>query len=378
MVKKGIKTMKMTELIDKVKILPKIDLKDATAYHNHLTSLIKFVDDSMASDQTISELIGNNSLITMTDNHRHHAAFMATVFSINNYELLAKTVPWVYRSYHSHGFSYDYFPLELKTWMKANETILDKSTAENINKVYKWLIENHKLIINISQSSTDSDPPINENWLEIKNAFISALLQGEHKKCLAIANDTIKSASDIEPFYLYIIQPVMYEVGMRWELAEISVAHEHLASAIVGSIMAALSLAKIDSKKIKGKVVVTSSPNEFHEIGAWMVSDVLEYDGWEVQYLGANTPHPDLINLLKSYKPDILAISVTISFNINKARDIITEIKNTPDLHELKVMIGGRVFNENSELWRSTGADGFAANLHDAKELAEKWCKNEF
>lgn len=28
----------------------------------------------------------------------------------NHFELLARTVPWVYRAYCSHGFSFDYFP----------------------------------------------------------------------------------------------------------------------------------------------------------------------------------------------------------------------------------------------------------------------------
>jgi len=49
----------------------------------------------------------------MYDNHLNHARFMANVFRFNAYTLLVKTVIWVYRSYHSHGFSFDYFPVEL-------------------------------------------------------------------------------------------------------------------------------------------------------------------------------------------------------------------------------------------------------------------------
>jgi methanogenic corrinoid protein MtbC1 len=301
---------------------------------------------------------------------------METVFSINNIELLVRTVPWVYRTYHAHGFSFDYFPLELKTWKKANTKFLQTKTAININKYYSWLIEHHDNMISLSQSEKNLSVPVDKNWLEIKNLFITNLLDGEHKKCLQIANEYIKSASDIEPFYLYIIQPVMYEIGLKWENDDITIAHEHLASAIVGSIMSAISMLKIQSVKSHGKIVITSCPNEFHEIGAWMLSDVLENEGWDVTYLGANTPQKDLISLLKSKEPDVLAISVTIPFNIHNAKKIIEEIKNDNEIKHIKIMIGGRVFNENKKLWQDIGADGFAENLQEARQLAEKWRKN--
>jgi methanogenic corrinoid protein MtbC1 len=165
----------------------------------------------------------------------------------------------------------------------------------------------------------------------------------------------------------------MYEIGMLWERAEISVAEEHLASAIVVRIMATIGIAKIEVVEAKGRAVVTASPNEFHEIGAWMVSDALEQDGWMVQYLGANTPREDLVRLLQSFNPDILAISVTIPFNVNKAKDTITSVRSKSELAGMKIMVGGRVFNENPELWAVTGADGFAPNLQSARRLAAQW-----
>jgi len=61
----------------------------------------------------VHRLIGYNPLRMMYDNHLNHARFMANVFRFNAYTLLVKTVIWVYRSYHSHGFSFDYFPVEL-------------------------------------------------------------------------------------------------------------------------------------------------------------------------------------------------------------------------------------------------------------------------
>ena len=48
-----------------------------------------------------------------------------------------------------------------------------------------------------------------------------------------------------------------------------------------------------------GIVVVTTAPNEFHEIGAWMIANTLEGDGWDIHFLGSNTPKRDLLLHLK-------------------------------------------------------------------------------
>jgi methanogenic corrinoid protein MtbC1 len=361
--------LRLGEIIKEAKELPLVSLKATTAYQENISVLRKYVDDTLSSNPSINKLIGNNPLQVMYDNHGHHAAFMATVFSIGNYELLARTVPWVYRAYSAHKFSYDYFPLELKTWIQALEKHLTSDLTEEIKSVYAWMIKRHENMIYLSQTQEELELPISEDWLERKNSFLTSLLEGDHKKCLEYAKESISTSKDIEQFYLHIIQPVMYEIGMLWERGTISVAQEHLASAIVGRVMASTSMLEVSPEKDMAKVVITSAPNEFHEIGAWMISDILEHEGWKVRYLGANTPTNDLLELLRSFQPKVLALSVTMPFNILKANEIIKTIKGDEELNQILVIVGGRAFNDTVDLWRSTGADFYAANAQEAKAL---------
>ncbi|MBF0377770.1 MAG: cobalamin-dependent protein [Desulfamplus sp.] len=365
----------MDEILKQATSLPFVSLKSATAYHVNSPDMVRYVNSTLTTTPDIYTIIGNNPLSIMYDNHKHHTAFMTTVFSINNYELLAKTVPWVYRTYHSHGFEFEYFIIELNAWIEANKRYLDKKDADDINVIYEWLIRIHPDIVTIALSEIEYSLPVSENWLELKNAFQSALLDGNHREALALAQDSIKNDLKLQDFYLHIVQPSMYEIGMMWEKAEISVAQEHLASAIVGRIMANISMGK-DSSNGKdidiGRAIVTASPNEFHEIGAWMIADTLEQDGWDVRYLGANMPKEDLLLFVKSFIPDLLAISVTMPFNITYVKEAIAKIRDDNELKHIKVIVGGRVFNETPKLWQSTGADGFAANLEEAKNLAKK------
>lgn len=367
-------TNMMDQIISQASALPCVSLKATTAYHVNTPALVSHVNNLLTSTPEIYSLIGHNPLQMMYDNHKHHAAFMTTVFSISNYELLARTLPWVYRAYHSHGFEFDYFLIEIKGWMEANNHYLDKTDADTINVIYEWLISRHTDIISIAMSDSEYRLPISEKWLDLKNSFQSALLDGDHKRAMKLAQESIRVASDIQDFYLQIIQPSMYEIGMMWEKARISVAQEHLASAIVGRVMAGISMERAGEMQSRGRAVVTASLNEFHELGAWMISDSLEQDGWDVRYLGANMPREDLVTFIKSFTPDLLALSVTMPFNINHAREVITQIRGDNELKDMKIITGGRVFNETPELWRSTGADGFGRNLEEAVALAARLC----
>lgn len=361
--------LEFDDIIKEAKNLPVVPLASATVYHEKIPLLIKQVDQTVSFHPAIHDLIGNNPLQMMYDNHRHHAAFMVTVFSIANYELLARTVPWVYRVYAAHSFSFDYFPVELNAWVAAIDEYMAPDMTAEIKFVYAWMIKRHETMIHLSQIEKEHKLPVIEDWLEKKTSFLTAALEGDHRKCLGIAKEFVLTGKDIESFYLQIIQPVMYEVGMLWEQGTVSVAQEHLASAVVARVMASTSMVDVVCDRMMPKVVITAAPNEYHEIGAWMVSDILEQDGWDVKYLGANTPADDLFELLRSFKPKVLALSVTMPFNILKVKQMIRVIKEDAELKKIRVVIGGRTFNENPNLWQSTGADYFAANVQEIRTL---------
>jgi MerR family transcriptional regulator, light-induced transcriptional regulator len=117
---------------------------------NH--ELVNCVNQRLSSLADIADLIGHSPQVVMEENHRNHGMFMAAVFKDNAFGLLAKTIPWAYRVYHSKGFSYDYFKLELRAWIGAVEMELSELHAGQITAVYEWMFENHERMIAISDS----------------------------------------------------------------------------------------------------------------------------------------------------------------------------------------------------------------------------------
>lgn len=352
--------------------LPQVPLDAATAYQLHAAEMTTLVDQRLSALPDILDLIGGNPLQLMFDNHRHHAAFMATVFTLGNYSLLAATLPWVYRAYHERGFSYDYFPRELNHWIEAVEAFMPTALQPAIIQTYRWMIRQHEKIIELSQQQLpqlDPEAAAGSTWLERKNAFRVAALHGDHRHCLAMVAELVQKPADIPDFYLQVLQPVLYEVGLLWEQNKISVAHEHLVSAIVNRVMTTASLSLTEAPKGHGKVLVAACANEYHEIGAMMIADVLEFDGWEVCYLGANLPIEALLDQARTFKPQVVALSVTMPFNIGKAKETIELLRRDPQLATIKVVVGGRAFSADPDLWRQTGADACASDLKTARQL---------
>ena len=353
--------------------LEAVSTKSADLYSSAMEHMIDDVNRDLGERPDIQLLIGHNPLQTMEMNHRHHAQFMLTVFRLTSYDLLARTVPWVYRAYRSRGFSYDYFPVELQSWKKTiNDNIADGATQQII-AVYDWMIAHHETMIKLSVSGDTLGFSLPAETDEMQQIFTALLLRGDHRGCLKLVDQSIRTENDLRYFYEHVAKYALYTVGSLWERNEVTVADEHLATAIVGRISSYLYSRFVGTPQTKGTAIVSAVPNEYHEVGARMVADILELDGWDVTYLGANTPVEELVKMLKQKQPFMLALSVATAFNLEKARLVIKTVKSDRDLTAMRILVGGLAFSSVPRLWQEFGADGYAANLAEATAQCDAW-----
>ncbi|MHB9073396.1 MAG: cobalamin B12-binding domain-containing protein [Desulfobaccales bacterium] len=363
----------MEDLKRSAAALAPIPAAAAREYRAKMATLREHADRELADYLAIEVLIGFNPVEAMYDQHRYHASFMANVLHFNAFELLAGTVVWVYQTYHAHGFSYDYFLLEVKAWMRAVAKHLEAASAQAVNSVYLWWMSHHEDLIALSRGDLtillSLDPSLDQEQEE----FLPMLLQGEYRECLHLADGIVTSPETLMNFYLQVIQPCLYQVGNLWQRGVISVAQEHLASTVVARVMAATYARVEPMNPLKGRAVVTAAPNNFHDIGARMLADCLSLDGWETDYLGANMPQSDLLGFLAGSPPSLVAISLAIPCNLMETEEIVKGIKSHPYLKDARILVGGGLFLAYPELWHATGADGWAPDPKAAVALAHQW-----
>lgn len=351
---------------------PKVSPKAAAAYRREADAMVLDLNRTLADLPGITDLVGGD-LAMMGQNHLHHARFMANFFRFSDEALLWATVAWVYRSYGAHGFSMAYFPLELEAWIAVVENRLPSEEAAEIVAVYRWLIDHHEAFLEEALRTRQADrelsvPPAS---MERCRLFLEALLEGDAAEANRLASQAVADTADLAEFYLHVITPAMTEVGNRWEEGALSVAREHLATAIVSRVMSNQYLRFSGTERTKGRALVSAAANEFHELGARMVADMLEMSGWDVLYLGSNIPVDVVLQTIREEKPFLVCFSVTMPFNLLEVGHIIGKLRADPETASIRILVGGRSLQLFPQLLDSLGADEAPKDALEALKAAE-------
>jgi len=155
-----------------------------------------------------------------------------------------------------------------------------------------------------------------------------------------IIKKLLKDQVPIIDIYEQIIKKALYGIGDSWESGKISVATEHLASAVVEGILNVLLSNTITKDKSGQTAVLACVESERHQIGLKMVTDVFEKNGWNTFYLGSGVPAEELIWFIKEKKPDVLALSITLTYSIQYLVRTINKIHVL--FPEQIILIGGQ------------------------------------
>lgn len=181
---------------------------------------------------------------------------------------------------------------------------------------------------------------------EIASNYLENLLKGNRAICSMLAKQYLEINPSIMDLYEEIFKNALYTVGLLWETNKISVATEHLATAITESILNEHFEQIISKKRYYKKVVLTCVENEEHQVGIKMVADVFEMNGWESYFLGTGIPTKELIRFIRENKPDLLAISLSVYFNYTNLLQMLRELRK--EFPALQIIVGGQAFNRSS------------------------------
>nr|WP_224368687.1 cobalamin-dependent protein [Hyalangium versicolor] len=218
----------------------------------------------------------------------------------------------------------------------------------------------------LDRPSLDSD-----GFSALRERYLAAQLSGDRREALRLLVDEgLLRGIPLQDIHLKIIQPAQYEIGRLWQENRISVAQEHLATAISQLALSHL-YRHLPRDPSNGKVIMVACvEGEMHEVGARMASDFLEMAGFDVRFLGANVPTAHLIRMLREQTPDMLALSVTMTYHLPALRSAITQVREFSS--QLHIAVGGLAFN-----WANGLEHDLDVSFHgrDARELVAASCR---
>lgn len=178
---------------------------------------------------------------------------------------------------------------------------------------------------------------------ELSARYLEAQLAGDRAEAIRlILEDGLGSGLTASDIYLRVIQPAQYELGRRWQHNEISVAQEHVGTAISQLAVAQLYRHLPRSSANRRRIMVTCVAGEQHELGARMAADFLEMAGFDVRFLGANVPTESLTRMVTDVSPDLLVVSAATTLCFPALRDALHAVRAVAPA--LPILVGGRAF----------------------------------
>jgi methanogenic corrinoid protein MtbC1 len=158
-----------------------------------------------------------------------------------------------------------------------------------------------------------------------------------------------------------VLLPFLAQVGDRWAAGELTVAHEHFASQLIRRRLSGLTMTwGVGTGPI---AVLACAPGEFHDIALLGFGLLLGRAGWQVRYLGPNTPLPSLASACRIIDADLVVVAASRSRVLSAyAGGLRLLAQNHP------LALGGR--GVTAELARDIGADVLNADLTQATAQA--------
>lgn len=210
---------------------------------------------------------------------------------------------------------------------------------------------------------------IKESTLE---RYLDTLLKGDRKACRAVIEESLQTGTPANSVYMDIIWPIIAEIEHLARVDRITTAQEHLATRINRTIVDQLQNKLPRKPQKEKKIVIACTQAELQELGAQIMADLFESDGWEVKFIGGGLENEDILAFVHEYGPDILLIYGSTPKQAPEVRRLIDSIKAINAWPNMRIMVSGGLFNRAEGLWQEIGADLFAATALEAIQVASK------
>ncbi len=190
--------------------------------------------------------------------------------------------------------------------------------------------------------------------------LLMALLAGDEPGVEDSFAEATRRGADLAEVARDLIGPALEELGRMWRSGDVSVAEEHLASALVSHGFAHMAAALPAPPLGAPRLLLACLAGEFHELGVRIVAEVARMAGWQADLLGANTPRECAIRFIALHRPAAVGLSLALAAHLAECGKTVEEIRRISP--GTKIVVGGYVFRHDAALCGLTGADACFAD----------------
>ena len=205
-----------------------------------------------------------------------------------------------------------------------------------------------------------------DSLLSLQQRYFQALMDGNRRQCRTLLMDALRNQIPADELLLDVIWNCMEQISRLFREDRINFVTEHLATRINRALADQLQ-PHLRTEPSNGKrLIVCCSDVEGYELGAQIVADLFEADGWDVWFVGSSVPMDELAQLIGTVRPELLLYFGTEPGGIPEVRRAVQMLHRIDASPHTAVLAAGGVFNRAPGLWIEVGADAFAPDARSA------------
>lgn len=163
--------------------------------------------------------------------------------------------------------------------------------------------------------------------------YIGAILKYDVQRAESILTRT---AAILPPMTLTleVIVPLMRRVGELWLTDQLGIAHEHIVSGQLRSLLGTLMR---HTEPVKGapRVIVATPPKHLHEFGAIIGAFMAASRGYEPIYLGAHMPFEEISDAAEQANASYVMLSIARDCEPGEQTSLIAGLESVARKHEV-------------------------------------------
>lgn len=313
----------------------------------------------------------------MYDDVIYNISFLMTAVRFRDGKIFAGYARWIYDLLCNHmkDLDRDRIMEHMTVHYQVMADILASHAASQLNQDELALAQAFLVQAEAVTKAAVTDVPLSSVFkdgmhYEVRRRYLDALLTSQTQQARSIIDEAHSQGISLTDLYEEVLTKVMYEVGELWHQSILTVDREHYATSVTQTIMSRFYDEIFNSPRKNKTLVSCAVGSELHEIGVRMLSDLFEHSGWNTYYLGAALPENAILQAIDDYKPDLVALSVTMPPYLGVCENIVTAIKNK--FPAVKIAVGGQAFRNTDNLWQKWPVDFHSRTAAELVRWAER------
>jgi len=198
--------------------------------------------------------------------------------------------------------------------------------------------------------------------------FFDALVNGDRPAARTLVAKAKEAGLDSQALILDLFWPT-YQTLERLDRADqISKISHHLATRLLRVLIdqSSASLTAARTAASRGRTILAFCGNaEQEELAAQMAVDLLEANGFEVNFAGGGIAADEILARVNETQPDILLTFASNPADLPGLRELIDQIRSIGACPGMQFAVGAGVFNRAEGLAEEIGADLWAKDPMD-------------